>query len=70
MRWKKGMLENSVIIFIADNGGIANGYDFNWANNYPLRGTKASLYGSTKIRFCHSPSFILGLPVYPEINIH
>ena len=42
------MLENSVIIFTTDNGGPANGYDFNWANNYPLRGVKASLYEGTK----------------------
>ena len=43
------MLENSVIIFTTDNGGPANGFDFNWANNYPLRGVKASLYEGTII---------------------
>ena len=64
------MLENSVIIFTTDNGGPANGYDFNWANNYPLRGVKASLYEGTKKRLCNSPSFIPGVPFYPVINIH
>jgi len=41
---KKNMLSNTVIIFTTDNGGPANGFDFNWANNFPLRGVKASLY--------------------------
>ena len=41
---KKDMLRNSVIIFTTDNDGPANGFNYNWANNYPLRGRKASLY--------------------------
>ena len=40
----RDMLRNSVIIFTTDNGGSANGFNYNWANNYPLRGGKASLY--------------------------
>ena len=51
------MLENSVIIFTTDNGGPANGYDFNWANNYPLRGVKASLYEGTKNYAIRHPLF-------------
>ena len=59
------MLENSVIIFTTDNGGPANGFHRNWANNYPLRGLKCSLYEGTKIglsfaifdtRFLHLPN--------------
>jgi len=38
------MIENSVIVFTTDNGGPANGFDFNWANNFPLRGVKATLW--------------------------
>lgn len=41
---KKNMLSNTVIIFTTDNGGPANGFDFNWANNFPLRGVKRTLY--------------------------
>ena len=33
-----------MIVFTTDNGGPANGFDFNYANNYPLRGVKASLW--------------------------
>ena len=39
-----GILENTVIVFTTDNGGPANGFDFNYANNYPLRGVKAHLW--------------------------
>ena len=41
---KKGMLDNSIIIFTTDNGGPANGYDYYWANNFPLRVVKATLF--------------------------
>ena len=40
---KKGMLDNSIIIFTTDNGGPANGFDYNWANNFLLRGVKTTL---------------------------
>ena len=46
----KGILDDSVIVFTTDNGGPANGFDYNWANNYPLRGVKASLFeGNQKL---------------------
>ena len=32
-----GMLDNSIIVFSTDNGGPANGFDYNAANNFPLR---------------------------------
>lgn len=35
---KKGILDNSVIIFSTDNGGPAAGFDNNAASNWPLRG--------------------------------
>lgn len=41
---KKDMINNTIIVFTTDNGGPANGFDFNWANNYPLRGVKATLW--------------------------
>jgi len=31
------MYENTVIMFTTDNGGPANGFDANAANNFPLR---------------------------------
>ena len=39
-----GLYDNSIIFFSTDNGGPAHGFDFNHANNYPLRGTKLSLW--------------------------
>ena len=33
----RGMLANSIIVFTTDNGGPANGFDNNAANNFPLR---------------------------------
>ena len=41
------MINNTVIIFTTDNGGPANGFDANWANNFPLRGVKATLWEGT-----------------------
>ena len=32
-----GMYDNTVILFTTDNGGPANGFDANAANNFPLR---------------------------------
>lgn len=31
------MIDNSIIVFTTDNGGPANGFDYNAANNFPLR---------------------------------
>jgi arylsulfatase A-like enzyme len=33
----KKMLEDTIIVFTTDNGGPANGFDMNHANNFPLR---------------------------------
>ena len=51
-----GMLENTVIVFTTDNGGPANGFDYNYASNYPLRGVKAHLWegGVRGVAFVHS----------------
>jgi len=38
------MYENSIIVFSTDNGGPADGVSRNTACNYPLRGTKYSLW--------------------------
>ena len=32
------MLENSIVVFTTDNGGPANGFNRNYASNWPLRG--------------------------------
>ncbi|XP_015768600.1 PREDICTED: arylsulfatase J-like [Acropora digitifera] len=53
----KGMYENSIIVFTTDNGGPANGVSRNTACNYPLRGTKYTLWegGLRGTAFVHSP---------------
>lgn len=40
---KRSMLEDSIIIFTADNGGAAAGFNLNAASNWPLRGVKNTL---------------------------
>ncbi|GFO20218.1 arylsulfatase j-like [Plakobranchus ocellatus] len=54
---KRDMLANSIILFTTDNGGPANGYDNNAANNFPLRGVKFTLWegGVRGVGLVHSP---------------
>lgn len=39
---KRGILENTIVVFISDNGGMTTGDSLNYASNYPLRGLKMS----------------------------
>lgn len=41
---RRGMLQNSIVIFSTDNGGAAGGYNGNCASNWPLKGTKDTLW--------------------------
>jgi arylsulfatase A-like enzyme len=44
----KGMLENSIIVFVSDNGAPSVdvvGYQ-NWGSNYPLRGVNVHIISS------------------------
>lgn len=52
-----GLYDNTVIFFTTDNGGPAHGFDGNYANNFPLRGVKHTLWegGVRGTAFVHSP---------------
>lgn len=41
---EKGMLRDSLILFLTDNGAASIGRYRNYGSNYPLRGTKYTLY--------------------------
>lgn len=41
---RQNMLNDSIIIFSTDNGGAAEGFNLNYASNWPLRGVKNTLW--------------------------
>ena len=53
------LYDNSIIIFVSDNGGQAAGR-INVASNYPLRADKGTFYegGVRTPAFIHAPSLI------------
>lgn len=40
----EGHLDNTIIVFLTDNGGPTLNCDYSWGSNYPLRGSKHALY--------------------------
>ncbi|EDO49172.1 predicted protein, partial [Nematostella vectensis] len=54
---RKGLYQNSIIIFTTDNGGAAGGLDMSAGSNFPLRGNKNTLWegGVRGVAFVHSP---------------
>ncbi|KAL5009447.1 hypothetical protein ScPMuIL_011752 [Solemya velum] len=54
---QKGMYDNAIIAFTTDNGGPSNGFDWNAASNWPLRGVKDTIWegGVRGVGFLHSP---------------
>lgn len=56
----KNMLQNSIIVFISDNGAPTIGAFMNWGSNYPLRGIKDTLFegGVRDVAFVWSPLIV------------
>jgi hypothetical protein len=56
---KNKYLENSLVVFLTDNGGPIGGCDFSWSSNYPLRGSKHTLWegGVRGVTFAYAPNF-------------
>lgn len=56
----KGMLSNSIIVFLSDNGAPTIGTYPNWGSNYPLRGLKDTLFegGVRDVAFIWSPLIV------------
>lgn len=56
----KNMLQNSIIVFVSDNGAPTIGSFMNWGSNYPLRGIKDTLFegGVRDAAFIWSPLIV------------
>lgn len=56
----RNMLQNSIIVFISDNGAPTIGSFMNWGSNYPLRGIKDTLFegGVRDAAFIWSPLIV------------
>lgn len=57
---EKDMLQNSIIVFMSDNGAASIGSFTNWGSNYPLRGIKDTLFegGVRDAAFIWSPLIV------------
>lgn len=60
----RDMLKNSIVIFASDNGAAVAGFEGNYGSNWPLRGTKYSLWeGGIRV-----PAFIWSPLLKPHVN--
>ncbi|XP_066257279.1 arylsulfatase B-like [Euwallacea similis] len=57
---KKGMLTNTIVAFISDNGAATVGDNPNYGSNFPLRGMKDTLFegGIRSVAFIWSPLLV------------
>jgi arylsulfatase A-like enzyme len=47
---RRGMWEDTIVIFSSDNGGPTNGNEGTWSSNFPLRGGKNTIWeGGTRV---------------------
>ncbi|XP_019866149.2 arylsulfatase B-like [Aethina tumida] len=65
----KGMLQNTVIVFMTDNGAPTLGSYRNWGSNYPLRGIKNTLFegGIRGTAFIWSPLLVQSARVSSDL---
>lgn len=66
---QKSMLQNSIIVFISDNGAATVGDSPNWGSNYPLRGIKGTLFegGIRSIACIWSPLLVQSGRVFSDL---
>jgi arylsulfatase A-like enzyme len=53
---KRHMLENSIIVFLSDNGAPTKGRQPNWGSNWPFKGVSRRRYITSRTRNAYPTS--------------
>lgn len=68
---QKLILEDTIVVFTSDNGGAAGGFDQGVGSNWPLRGSKATLWegGVRAVGFVWNAKIVKGRVAHQLMHV-